>query len=139
MRSYDRKVLDDYSCELYNLYKVGGCVISSCKSNEILKFLENAKELLAKGDFIFVRRNKNLQSLADHGLTILDAKNEIFSLELSDYYKGPEDDDDPKYTGVVWTFRKIIGSNIFYVKLKIQICDHKEFLKCISFHTDEFC
>lgn len=60
--------------------------------SDIAIFLENAKALISAGRYDFVPRRKNMQSLAQHGLTITDAKAELLELVVRDYYKGPKQD-----------------------------------------------
>lgn len=79
-----------------------------------------------------------MQSLAQHGLTIIDAKNEIIGLVVGDYYKGPKQDLDPNRPGDIWEFKKDIGGINFYVKVKIVTENGNEILKCIGFHEDDF-
>lgn len=105
---------------------------------EVIVFLEKAKTLISAGKYDFVPRRKNMQSLAQHGLTIIDAKNEIIGLVVGDYYKGPKQDLDPNRPGDIWEFKKDIGGIIFYVKVKIVTENGKEILKCIGFHEDDF-
>ncbi|OON94765.1 MAG: hypothetical protein ATN31_02650 [Candidatus Epulonipiscioides saccharophilum] len=90
------------------------------------------------GKYDFVPRRKNLQSLAQHGLTPIDAKNEILDLVVEDYYKGPKLDLDPNRAGDIWEFKKDIDGITFYVKIKIVIENGNEILKCIGFHEDDF-
>lgn len=87
---------------------------------------------------MFVPRSKNLQSLSEHGLTIADVKDEIFSLKVNDYYKGPKKDFDKTQSGDIWEFKKTVDQEIFYVKLKIQNHGGKDILKCLSFHENEY-
>ncbi len=58
-------------------------------TSDIAAYLIKVKRLLSAGKYDFVPRRKNMQALAKHGLTISDAKNEIFGLVAGDYYKGP--------------------------------------------------
>lgn len=60
------------------------------ENDEIRQFLQDVKTLLSANRYDFVPRKKNLQSLALHGLSLKEAKDEIFSLVVSDYYKGPK-------------------------------------------------
>lgn len=105
---------------------------------EISAFLAQAKKLMAEGNYVFVPRRKNLQALSDHGLTVADAKDEILGLMVNDYYKGPKQDFDITQPGDVWEFKKTVDGDQFYVKLKIQNRNGKDFLKCLSFHEDDF-
>ena len=103
---------------------------------EVSSFLEKSKELISRGSFAFISRRKNLQSLAEFGLTITDAKEEIFDLRVKDYYKGPKKDFD--MPGYIWEFKKVIHKKKFYIKLKISVENRKEVLKCLGFHKDDF-
>lgn len=107
-----------------------------CRTAEIAAFLEEAKILLSSGRYDFVPRRKNMQALAKYGLTIRDAKEEILDLVVDDYYKGPKKDFDRP--GMIWEFRKNMEGILFYVKLKIVEEHGEKFLKCLSFHEDEF-
>ncbi len=59
-----------------------------------------------------------MQALAQHGLTISDAKDEIVSLVVGDYYKGPKQDLDPLRSGDIWEFKKNIDGGSSILKLK---------------------
>lgn len=107
-------------------------------TEQIRIFLENAKTLITNGKYDFVPRRKNMQALAIHGLTIIDAKNEIIALTVCDYYKGPKPDLDPKRPGDIWEFKKYVDGIQFYVKLKIVIENGQCILRCLGFHEDDF-
>ena len=83
-------------------------------------------------------QEKNMQALAQHGLTITDAKNEILGLVVGDYYKGPKQDFDSNRPDVIWEFKKIINGIRFYIKIKIVQENGEEILKCLAFHEDDF-
>lgn len=105
----------------------------------ILNFLMKAKKLLSIGRYDFVPRKKNMQSLAKHGLTIIDAKNEILGLSIKDYYKGPKQDfDGNRSSGNIWEFKKNVDGIRFYVKVKIVQENGIDILKCLGFHEDDF-
>lgn len=91
-------------------------------------------------DFIwsvsFFPRRKNLQSLAEHGISLKEAKDAIIGLISSNYYKGPKQ--DFSRPGEIWEFKKKIGNVVFYIKLKIDIDGNRKVLKCLGFHEDEF-
>ena len=105
---------------------------------DIATFLARVKKLISAGKYDFVPRRKNLQSLAKHGLTPVDAKNEIIGLVVGDYYKGPKQDFDPKRPGDIWEFKKKVDGVQFYVKIKIVHENGEDVLKCLGFHEDEF-
>lgn len=104
--------------------------------SEITMFLEEAKELISAGKYDFVPRKKNMKALARLGLTIADIKEEIIGLVVGDYYKGPKKDFEGN--GNVWEFKKEIDDIQLYVKLKIVSENGNKFLKCLSFHEDDF-
>ncbi len=105
---------------------------------DIRYFLTTAKSLISKGKYDFVPRRKNMQALAAHGLSIMDAKLEILSLVVDDYYKGPKRDLDPRRPGDIWEFKKMVDGEQFYVKLKIVQVNGRDILKIIGFHKDDF-
>ncbi len=71
-------------------------------------------------------------------MSIKDVKNEIFSLNVSDYYKGPRQDYDSNRHGDIWEFKKSINGYQFYVKVKVVRENGEEILRCMSLHDDEF-
>ena len=107
-------------------------------NSDIVAYLAKVKRLLAAGKYDFVPRRKNMQALAQHGLTIVDAKNEILGLVADDYYKGPKQDYDSNRPGDIWEFKKNIDGMMFYVKVKITNESGEDILKCIGFHEDDF-
>ena len=111
---------------------------NQASTSDIAAFLAKAKKLLSTGKYDFVPRRKNMQALAQHGLTITDAKNEILGLVVGDYYKGPKQDFDPNHSGDIWEFKKSIDGIRFYVKVKIIKENGEDVLKCLGFHEDDF-
>ena len=99
----------------------------------ILLYLAKLKDLVSSGKWALIPRKKNLDSLSNQGLTIQDVRNELLSLQLSDYISGPVP--DYSYSGDIWIFSRNINGIDFYIKLKIDIInDGTEILKCLSFH-----
>lgn len=111
---------------------------NQASTSDIAAYLTNVKKLLSAGKYDFVPRRKNMQALAQHGLTITDAKNEILGLVVGDYYKGSKQDLDSNRPGDIWEFKKNIDGIQFYVKVKIVQENGKDILKCIAFHEDDF-
>ena len=111
---------------------------NQASTSDITTFLTEVKRLLSAGKYDFVPRRKNMQALAQHGLTITDAKNEILGLVVGDYYKGPKRDFDPNRPGDIWEFKKNIDGMQFYVKVKIVRENGEDILKCLAFHEDDF-
>ena len=111
---------------------------NQANTSDIILFLERSKRLLFTGKYDFVPRRKNMQALAQHGLTITDAKIELLDLVVGDYYKGPKQDFDPDRPGDIWEFKKQIDGKQFYVKVKITQENGEDILKCLGFHEDDF-
>ena len=111
---------------------------NQASTSDIATYLTEVKRLLSVGKYDFVPRRKNMQALAQHGLTIVDAKNEILGLVVGDYYKGPKRDFDPNRPGDIWEFKKNIDGMQFYVKVKIVQENGEDILKCLAFHEDDF-
>jgi hypothetical protein len=111
---------------------------NQANTTDITAFLEKVKMLVSAGKYDFVPRRKNMQALAQHGLTIADAKAEILGFVVGDYYKGPKQDFDPNRPGDIWEFKKNIGGIQFYVKIKVVQENGEDILKCLGFHEDDF-
>ena len=56
---------------------------NQASASDISLFLAQAKNLMAAGKYVFVPRRKNLETLSEHGLTIVDVKEEILGLMVS--------------------------------------------------------
>ena len=84
---------------------------SRASKEEILAFLESSKKLISSGVYLFIPRRKNLQSLAEHGISLKEAKDAIIGLISSNYYKGPKQ--DFSRPGEIWEFKKKIGNVVF--------------------------
>ena len=111
---------------------------NTASNSDLTLFLEKAKQLISAGKYDFVPRRKNMQALAQHGMTIADAKAEMSELVVGDYYKGPKQDLDPNRPGDIWEFKKQVNGTQFYVKVKIVRENGENILKCLGFHEDEF-
>ncbi len=103
----------------------------------VSKFLKEFKEIATKDRGIdVIGRRKNIQSLANLGLTKRNRKDEILSLSVKDYCDGPKPDRDRP--GELWEFGKTIDAKEVYIKLKIAQVGNKKIAKCLSFHVAEF-
>ncbi|MDK2814581.1 hypothetical protein VTU32_10390 [Thermoanaerobacter sp. CM-CNRG TB177] len=54
---------------------------------EIKKFLNDVKELIKAGAFVFVPRKKNMDSIKEAGLTVKHVKEIILDLTYKNYYR----------------------------------------------------
>lgn len=111
---------------------------NQASTSDIILYLEKVKRLVSAGKYDFVTRRKNMQALAEHGLTIKDAKAEILGLVVGDYYKGPKQDLDSNRPGDIWEFKKQLDGIQFYIKVKIVKENGEDILKCLGFHEDDF-
>ncbi|MFZ3372246.1 MAG: hypothetical protein WA131_04375 [Desulfitobacteriaceae bacterium] len=96
---------------------------------EINRFLLQAKILIRKNEYQLIPRKKNMDDLANLGLTIRLAMQEILELTFRHYDRGPLPDTD-RQSDFVWEFIKEICSQQIYIKLKIDFRG----CVCLSFH-----
>lgn len=107
------------------------------KKDEIRNFLKEFKEIASKGRGIdVIPRRENIENLAQLGLTKKNRSEEIMTLSLTNYCKGPEPDKDKP--GEIWIFGKQVGNKEIYIKLKIAQVGEEKIAKCLSFHTPKF-
>ena len=110
--------------------------------SEINNFLSQMREVIGKiNGFHFVDREKNLNSLYKHGLKIDIAKFYIETLEVKDYWKGPEPD-DKEFNNYDWWFfareiNTVLGNTLFYIKIRIETRGREQVI-CLSFHEADY-
>ena len=85
--------------------------------------------------FHFVERGKNMQSLAELGITIPQAINTILKLTYKNYSEGPKKD-DLFPDGNIWIFGSDIDSEEIYIKLSDKLSNN--IAKCVSFHKSKY-
>jgi hypothetical protein len=99
----------------------------------IRRFLREFKHIATTGRGVdIVDRRKNMQSLAQLGLTKRNCIAIILGLSVEDYYDGPKP--DKGRPGAIWEFGKIIEGEEVYIKLKIAQVGEVKLAKCLSFH-----
>jgi hypothetical protein len=103
----------------------------------VIEFLLDAKRAVQAGDdsWIFLSRQKNIETVAALEFTMEDVKREMLSLSVTDYCSGPMD--DPEIRGAVWIFGKAISDKEVYIKLKLWGDKTAKGLRVISFHWAE--
>lgn len=106
-------------------------------TEEIEAFLAEVREAISRGRCSLVPRDKNMASLARLGLTVSDALDEVKSLTVSDYLKGPESDHNPAAPDPVWVFGKNVDGQTFYIKAKVLQAQPGS-ARVISFHIAEY-
>jgi hypothetical protein len=95
--------------------------------------LHRIHTLCGEKRYQFLRREKNMQTLSDLGLTENDAIQALMRLKMSDYISGPEADYDGT-DGQIWKFSHPISGETVYIKLKFFQHKGMDRLKIISFH-----
>lgn len=111
--------------------------ITIIKQQMIRQYIEQIKKCVAKGHMTFAPRDKNVEFMREYGLIEEDIKDIILDLNITNYFRGPTKDHNPKYNGDVWEFKyelDIDGYITIYIKVRYN--PPKE-LVCISFHLDE--
>jgi hypothetical protein len=98
-------------------------------SKKVLDFLERFKRKADQEGIHFQDRKRNLDSLANLGLSIEDAEEIILGLTEEEYVTGPEKDLDGS-SGEIWVFGSSYGGRRLYIKVKLDNIRSK----CISFH-----
>lgn len=107
----------------------------STTDNDIDKILFDMRNAIDNRKFIPVPRKKNLDTLAQLGITWSDALNEIYSLSRIDYVSGPDIDRAMPSSDLLWIFKKTVDGNLIYIKFKMMYQENGD-VKIISFHID---
>jgi hypothetical protein len=106
------------------------------KKEAIRRFLREFKQIATAGRGVdIVDRLKNMQSLAQLGLTKRNCFAVILGLSVEDYCDGPRP--DKGRSGEIWEFGQVIGGEEVYIKLKIAQVGEVRLAKCLSFHIAE--
>ena len=106
---------------------------------EVADFLGQFKIAMDLGFFSLVSRGKNIQGLADLGITLNDAKQVLASLTPEDYSYGPEADRDGSEEAV-WFFGRDVQGTEVYIKLKLTQDTRRKtvvWAKVLGFHPAE--
>jgi len=99
-------------------------------------FLQQIRDAIDTGNVEFAGgRQKNIKTLAALGILPDDMYDEIKNLSITDYYRGPLLDENEPDEDMYWAFRKAVGCELIYIKLKIKDREGKR-LFVMSFHFD---
>ena len=90
---------------------------------------------LKQEQFDFVNRDKNIDFLEKHNLSIENEIEAIKQLNKHDLKEGPVEDDNPNRKHPVWIFIKKIWNIECYIKIKV--INHCRVIIVISFHETE--
>ena len=105
-------------------------------AGEVDLFLKDIKQKIKTNyTVIYVHRKKNTQALIDLGITAMERKDWLNSLEVKDYFRGPSKDPGSPETGDAWEFGKDINGQEVYIKIKLGKFNKP--VICISFHFSE--
>ena len=97
--------------------------------------LADMRQAIAAGKFLPINRVKNLQTLAQLGLSWDDVKDEIYTLQESHYHRGPMIDRDNPASDHLWEFKKVVCGQLIYIKFKVLYAVDGS-VKVVSFHID---
>lgn len=110
------------------------------KRQQVRDFLYSIKETIAnpvvEPGWVLVKRQENMECMAQLGFKYQDIKEVLLSLSVEDYCEGPCRDRDQK--GEVWIFGKEIENKSVYIKLKLASLDKLKTVRVISFHFSEY-
>jgi hypothetical protein len=97
-------------------------------------FLKRLRTVLAEQSRVMVvDRDKNLDAMHRFGLNKKEICKRLAKLGPSNYWKGPEADDDGSDGSVWFFFHDEFGAR-FYVKLKLYVIEGEDRLTVLSFH-----
>jgi hypothetical protein len=104
------------------------------KKKEVEAFLKSFKELGKVWGMLFLKRDKNLQTLASLEITPIFREKILYDLKLSDYSEGPLDE---YFHGgkEMWVFGKEVKNKEIYIKITLGQTNSQTI--CISFHIAE--
>lgn len=102
----------------------------------IQNFLNDVRSAIDHNKFYPINRHKNMQTLSSLGISWETAKDEIYTLTAADYYCGPKVDRDYPTSDYFWEFKKKIGNDVIYIKLKV-LYQTDDSIRVVSFHFDE--
>ena len=83
-----------------------------------------------------IERPKNVEFVANYGLTSDDLKDIVHGISVNDYVKGPVLDNNPIYKRPVWIFIEYVNNIRVEVYLKIKITNHKKKVYVLSIHEE---
>lgn len=84
--------------------------------------------------FVLIPRKENMNVLAEYGFLKSFPRKIVQQLTISNYSFTDGDRDCP---GEVWVFGKEIEGVSFYIKIKLDLINGREIVKCLSFHPED--
>jgi len=97
-------------------------------------FLKRMRSVLVEEQRVWVvGRDKNRETIQRYGLSKKEILKRLAKLEPSNYWKGPEADEDGSEGSIWFFFHDEFGAR-FYIKLKLYVVEGEDRLKVLSFH-----
>ena len=103
---------------------------------EVEEFLTKCRVLIQRGALTFVPRTKNIEGMAELGITNVEAEKILSRLTVNNYVRGPESDENGSLEDI-WFFGAPVAKREAYIKMKIRLTSQGEIVVCISFHPSE--
>lgn len=104
-------------------------------SSDIEKALSDVRWALAQNKFTFVPRTKNMQTMANLGITSYDVIDIVYNLRPHECVKGAVEDRDFPDSDLFWVFVTKVRNESVYIKFKILYQKDKS-VKIVSFHIE---
>lgn len=101
--------------------------------SEVESFLNGFKAKLEVFGVSFLERDKNLQALFDLEITALRRLEILRTLEVKDFYRGPNKDRENGPD--LWEFGKTVNRKEVYIKIHMGY--QNKSVICVSFHPAE--
>jgi hypothetical protein len=102
--------------------------------HEIRETLLRIKEAISKNRFDVWRNKKNTEFLSTNGITPRERLSQIRSLQVADYWEGPEREYNGSADPVIWKFKRRYQGHEIYIKIKLIEGDDGFNAVCLSFH-----
>lgn len=102
---------------------------------DVEKILNDMRNALRQNRMSFVKREKNMATLALMGWKFKEVKDAMYALTYSNYVKGPEDDRKDPHGDKLWIFKTNLENQKIYIKFKI-LYQTDGSIKTLSFHID---
>ena len=100
--------------------------------SQVKNFLIEFKQKLKVFGVVYHRSDDNSQTLLDLEISAYDRDEILLQLDVSDYYKGPDEDKYDPYSSPVWEFGKSVDNQEVYIK--ISSGKKNKPVVCKSFH-----
>ena len=111
--------------------------MANSTSSEVASFLLSIKYLIQDREYTILRRPEYLATTSSLGIDETDVLDEIISLSVDEYFRGPSKDRNLK-SGEVWEFGKQVLGQEVYIKLVLKGDKRGQWVTILSFHFPRF-